>query len=47
MDSYCYLIAYIFDKLRFIEMFHVYFSTKHIILIQTPQFDWLPWQPKV
>ena len=34
-----------FDK-SFTEMFVEWSSTKHIILDQTCQFDWLPWQPK-
>ena len=34
-----------FDK-SFAEMFVEWSSTKQIILDQTSQFDWLPWQPK-
>ena len=30
-----------FDK-SFAEMFVEWFFTKHIILVQTSQFDWLP-----
>ena len=30
----------------FAEMFVEWSSTKYIILDQTSQFDWLPWQPK-
>ena len=33
-----------FDK-GFTEMFVEWFSSKHIMLVQTLQFDWLPWQP--
>ena len=27
-------------------MFPEWSSTKNIILVQTSQYDWLPWQPK-
>ena len=41
----CYLTAQILTKV-FSEMFDEWSSTKHIILVQTSQFDWFPWQPK-
>ena len=34
-----------FDK-SFTEMFVEWSSIKRIMLVQTSQFDWLPWQPK-
>ena len=34
-----------FDK-SFTEMFVEWSSVKHIMLVQSLQFDWLPWQPK-
>ena len=38
------LFPWCFDKI-FAEMFVELLSTKYIILDQTSQFDWLPWQP--
>ena len=34
-----------FDE-SFLEMFDEWSSTKHILFVQTSQFDWLLWQPK-
>ena len=42
---YCYFIADILTKV-FLEMFDEWSSTKHILFVQTSQFDWLSWQPK-
>ena len=44
----CYLLLIhcrYFDE-RLLEIFVEWFSTKHILFVQTSLFDWLSWQPK-
>ena len=44
---YCYFISDILRKIfRILEMFVEWSSTKHILFVQTSQFDWLSCQPK-
>ena len=42
MDIYCYLTADILT-----EMFLELSSTNRMNFVQTAEFDWLPWQPKL
>ena len=42
---YCNFSADILTEV-FLEMFVYWSSTKHILSVQTSQFDWLSWQPK-
>ena len=43
---YCYLTADILTIFFFFSEMFEWSSAKHIILVLTPQFDWLSWQLK-